>query len=74
MTLKDWEENRWLRRHASSREEVAGLLSVVDRDEYDHAGGATDGDADELLKFGKELRKDVLEWLSRHYPDLVPKP
>lgn len=32
MSLKDWEANGWLRAHQSSREEVAGLLAIVDRD------------------------------------------
>jgi len=32
MTLKQWADNGWLRAHATSRQEIAGLLSIVDRD------------------------------------------
>lgn len=32
MTLKQWADNGWLREHGTSREEIAGLLSIVDRD------------------------------------------
>jgi hypothetical protein len=32
MSLKQWADNGWLREHSASREEIAGLLSIVDRD------------------------------------------
>jgi hypothetical protein len=32
MTLKQWADNGWLRAHTTSRKEIAGLLSIVDRD------------------------------------------
>lgn len=32
MSLKKWVEFGWLRPHESSRQEIAGLLSIVDRD------------------------------------------
>lgn len=32
MTLQDWRTNGWLKPHQSSRKEVQGLLSIVDRD------------------------------------------
>ena len=32
MSLKEWVEFGWLRPHESSRQEIAGLLSIVDRD------------------------------------------
>ena len=35
MTLAKWLENGWLRRHQTSREEIAGLLGIVDRDMAD---------------------------------------
>jgi hypothetical protein len=35
MTLTKWLENGWLRRHQTSREEIAGLLGIVDRDMAD---------------------------------------
>lgn len=40
--------------------------------EYDRIGGATGDDVDELLAFTKELRNQVLEWLRRNRPELVP--
>lgn len=37
MSLKDWAANGWLKAHQCSRKEVAGLLSIVDRDLKDAA-------------------------------------
>jgi len=37
MSLKDWQENRWLAEHEPSSEEVADLLTVVNRDLQDAA-------------------------------------
>lgn len=39
--------------------------------EYDTAGAATKPDAEELLAFAKELRKDVLDWLKKNHPELL---
>jgi hypothetical protein len=38
MSLEDWANNGWLRRHEISRQEIADLLSIVDRD-FAGAGG-----------------------------------
>lgn len=43
MTLKDWLENKWLKPHQPNRNEVSGLLSIVDRDIRD-AGAALSTD------------------------------
>ena len=32
MSLRDWAESRWLRSHATSAAEIAGLLRIVERD------------------------------------------
>lgn len=40
--------------------------------EYDHAGGVTDNNADELIEFTKELRQDVLDWLRQNHRNLLP--
>ena len=32
MSLHDWAESGWLRPHKTSREEIAGLLGIVERD------------------------------------------
>ena len=39
--------------------------------EYDRTGGATDAEADELVEFSRELRKDVLDWLRARHPGLT---
>jgi hypothetical protein len=39
--------------------------------EYDYVGGATDQDADELLRFTEDLRTEVLEWLSAEHPEFL---
>lgn len=41
--------------------------------EYDHVGGATDDDADELIAFTRELRAAVVDWLAKHHPELLSK-
>ena len=38
MSLEDWVNNGWLRRHETGRQEIADLLAIVDRDLAD-AGG-----------------------------------
>ncbi len=43
MTLKQWGENRWLRPHKTSRQEISELLKIVDRDLQD-AGGNISAD------------------------------
>ena len=39
MSLLDWAESGWLRPHTTSREEVAGLLGIVERDLADAGQG-----------------------------------
>lgn len=41
--------------------------------EYDYVGGATDADADELIRFTVDLKSDVLKWLRINNPDLLAK-
>ena len=38
MSLKQWADNGWLRPHNPSRQEVAGLLAIVERDLADAQG------------------------------------
>ncbi|NOY81902.1 MAG: hypothetical protein GXP31_12975 [Kiritimatiellaeota bacterium] len=40
--------------------------------EYDCVGGASQADADELIEFVATFRDDVLAWLARAHPNLVP--
>jgi hypothetical protein len=39
MSLHDWAESGWLRSHKTSRQEVAGLLGIVERDLADAGQG-----------------------------------
>lgn len=39
MSLRQWLDNGWLRRHATTRDEIANLLGIVDRDLADAQGG-----------------------------------
>lgn len=146
MTLKQWAEIDWLSPHEPSRQEMADLLAIVDRDlkeakhaassdwqfgiayngalklctmllhaegyratrtlqhyrtimalplilgstrtsdadyldtcrkkrntlEYERVGAVTGADADELIAFCKELRRDVLAWLKGSHSALAP--
>ena len=148
MTLTEWQNNGWLRPHNSSRNEIEGLFSIVDRDlndaiskdlscdwkfgiayntalklctvllhasgyrpekllqhfrtiaaiqeilgagkadavaylelcrvkrntvEYDMAGAVSESEAIELIELVTEFRTDVLNWLTKHYQNLVPQ-
>jgi len=35
MSLAKWQENGWLQAHKTSRQEIAGLLAIVERDLHD---------------------------------------
>jgi uncharacterized protein (UPF0332 family) len=39
--------------------------------EYDQIGTVSDQDADELIEFCRELKKDVLAWLKENHPELI---
>ncbi len=39
--------------------------------EYDYVGGVTERDANELIEFAGELKKDVMKWLKEKHPELV---
>ena len=40
MNLKDWQDNGWLKQHTTDKQEIANLLSIVERDLND-AGNTT---------------------------------
>jgi hypothetical protein len=44
MTLQKWREHGWLRIHAPSRQEIADLLGIVDRDLSDAKSGGISTD------------------------------
>jgi len=39
--------------------------------EYDCVGCTTGSDADELIEFTEELKKDVIQWLKTYHPDII---
>jgi hypothetical protein len=39
--------------------------------EYETAGSATDADADELIRYTTEFRREVLAWLRANHPELA---
>ncbi|MEY2878342.1 MAG: hypothetical protein RLZZ15_722 [Verrucomicrobiota bacterium] len=41
--------------------------------EYDYAGGASRGEAEELIAFGHELRTEVLAWVKKNHANLAPE-
>jgi len=45
MTLSNWAKNEWLKPHQTSKQEIAGLLSIVERELRDAAipGISSDG-------------------------------
>lgn len=42
MTLNQWMNNGWLRRHKTSQEEIENLVMIIDRDLKDTEGGISD--------------------------------
>jgi hypothetical protein len=68
MSLKQWEDNGWLKPHRTSRKEIKNLLDIV---EYEYVGGASGPDADELIEFVKDLRDEVIAWLKKKHPELL---
>ncbi|HUH67303.1 MAG TPA: hypothetical protein VLZ07_12805 [Syntrophales bacterium] len=41
MTLRQWEEYGWLRRHKTDRKEIKNLLAIIDRSLLDAAGNVS---------------------------------
>jgi len=44
MTLKQWQNNGWLKSHKTSKEEIGNLLAIVDRDIKDASEGGISAD------------------------------
>ena len=42
MTLNQWMNNGWLRKHKTSQEEIENLVMIIDRDLKDAKGGISD--------------------------------
>ena len=75
MSLRDWLKNSWLIEHKTSTEEIATLLALVERDlaNAQVAGLVSDREAGEMREFAAALRKDVLIWLRKNHPKLLPR-
>ena len=39
--------------------------------EYDYVGGATNADANELIEFVRDLKRDVIRWLEKTHPEFI---
>lgn len=39
--------------------------------EYDQIGTVSEQDADELIEFCSEFKKDILTWLQENHPELI---
>jgi len=44
MSLQNWAEHGWLRSHTTSRQEIADLLAIADRDIADAGSGGISTD------------------------------
>lgn len=44
MSLKQWFDNGWIKQHRSSRQEIADLLAIVERDLNDASSGGISSD------------------------------
>ncbi len=58
----------------------ADLINKLDKfrkkrniSDYEIAGSVTEGEAKEVLRLAKELRKEVAGWLGKAYPELLGK-
>lgn len=56
MSLQDWEHDGWLRRHEPSRQEMAELLAVADRDLADSRVAGLSADARFSLAYSAALQ------------------
>jgi len=95
MSLQNWLDNKWIRKHQTPERTLAHYRTIQalplilgkDREkdinyldacrikrnkvEYDYSGGSTHLEADELIKFTKELKTTVINWLWDNYPELL---
>jgi hypothetical protein len=60
MTLRGWLENRWIEAHKATRQEVADLLAIVDRDLADAAVSGISSDARGNLAYSAVLQLSVV--------------
>jgi len=67
MSLGDWLRNRWLQEHKSSREEIQGLLGVVDRSLQDAEAPGISPDGKFSLAYNAALQCAVAALAAEGY-------
>jgi hypothetical protein len=59
------------------QEQTSRMLSLCSRKRsqavYEQVGVVTERDAEELVETARQLRTDVIDWLKRAHPELVPE-
>jgi hypothetical protein len=71
MSFQEWQKNGWLRPHKTSRQEIAGLLAVVERDLATSADPNLDGDWRFAIAYNAALQCSALALKAAGYE--VPK-
>jgi uncharacterized protein (UPF0332 family) len=59
-------------RHRDNADYLDTCRSRRNQVEYDMVGQTSADEARELIQFASDLRSDVLDWLRKKHPDLVP--
>lgn len=67
MTLRGWQENRWIDAHSTSPDEIARLLSIVDRDLRDAAVPGLSADTKGNLSYNACLQLATLAMFAEGY-------
>lgn len=68
MTLQRWAEYGWLRLHASSRQEIADLQAIADRDISDARSGGISTDWQFGIAYNAALKLCTHTYLCRRIP------
>jgi len=71
MSFQEWQKNGWLRPHKTSRQEIAGLIAVVERDLATSADPKLDGDWRFAIAYNAALQCAALALKAAGYE--VPK-
>jgi uncharacterized protein (UPF0332 family) len=58
-------------RHGSNADYLDACRKKRNETEYDFAGNVGEDEAEELLKFSKELKAEVQSWLKKHRKELL---
>jgi hypothetical protein len=67
MSFHDWQKNGWLRPHKTSRQEIAGLLAVIERDLAASADSKIDGDWRFAIAYNSALQCAAMALKSAGY-------